>query len=234
MPIMHYSTNLGIKNWAKEDRPREKLVLKGRNSLSDAELIGILIASGTKELSAVDLSKNILASVGNDLNELAKLSIKDLLKFKGIGEAKAISIVAALELGRRRKETLSSNKPKINSPADVYELMTPDLLDIEKEEFWIILLNRAHHVIKKILISSGGISGTTVDPRMIFKEAIENLASGIILIHNHPSGNLTPSQSDFQITRKLTEGGKFMDLPVLDHLIFSNSGFYSFKDEGHL
>ena len=132
MPITHYSTNLGIKNWAKEDRPREKLVLKGRNSLSDGELIGILIASGTKELSAVDLSKNILASVGNDLNELAKLSIKDLLKFKGIGEAKAISIVAALELGRRRKETLSSNKPKINSPADVYELMTPDLLDIEK------------------------------------------------------------------------------------------------------
>ncbi len=234
MPITHYSTNLGIKNWAEEDRPREKLLLKGRSSLSDAELIGILISSGTKKLSAVDLSKQILASAENDLNQLAQLSIKDLLEFKGIGEAKAISIVAALELGRRRKETVSSIKPKINSPGDVYALMKPHLLDLEKEEFWIILLNRANYVIKTVLISSGGISGTTVDPRVIFKESIENLASGIILIHNHPSDNLKPSQSDLQLTRKLTEGGNFLDSPILDHIIFSNNGFYSFKDGGHL
>lgn len=234
MPITHYSSNLGIKNWAEEDRPREKLLLKGRNNLSDAELIGILISSGTKELSAIDLSKQILASTENDLNQLAQLSVKDLLKFKGIGEAKAITIVAALELGRRRKETISSIKPKINSPGDVYDLMTPHLLDLEKEEFWIVLLNRANYVIKTAIVSSGGISGTTVDPKVIFKESIENLASGIILVHNHPSGNLKPSESDLQITRKLTEGGNFLDSPILDHIIFSNNGFYSFKDEGHL
>jgi len=202
--------------------------------MSEFLLKALIVLNFVIDFLPADLSKKILASTGNDLNQLARLSVKDLLKFKGIGEAKAISIVAALELGRRRKETLSSNKPKISSPADVYELITPDLLDLEKEEFWIILLNRANFVIKKKLVSSGGISGTTVDPRIIFKEAIENLASGIILIHNHPSGNLKPSQSDLQITEKLKEGGNFMDLPILDHIIFSNDGFYSFKDGGHL
>ncbi len=234
MPITHYSTNLSIKTWAEEDRPREKLQLKGRKNLSDAELIGILISSGTKELSAVDLAKKILSTTENDLNQLAQLSVKDLMKFNGIGEAKAVSIVAALELGRRRKNTLSSIKPKINSPVDVYDLMTPYLLDARKEEFWVILLNRANYVIKKSLISSGGISGTTVDPKLIFKESVENLASGIILVHNHPSGNLKPSQADLNLTKKLTDAGQLMDSPILDHIIFSNDGFYSFKDEGHI
>lgn len=234
MPITHYSTKIGIKSWAEEDRPREKLLLKGRTSLTEAELIGILISSGTKELSAVDLSKKILSSVDNDLNKLAKLSVSDLSKFRGIGEAKAITIIAALELGRRRKETLTKSNPRINSPQDVYEYMTGDLLDLEKEEFWVIFLNRANSVIKKMPISSGGISGTTVDPRIIFKEAIACLASGIVLIHNHPSGNLKPSESDLRITKKLFEGGKLMDVSILDHIIFSNDGFYSFKDEGHL
>ena len=164
--------------------------------------------------------------------KLARLSIKDLQKFKGIGEAKAISIVSALELGRRRKETAKNEKPRISSPAEVYELLKPMLLDLETEEFWVILLNRANVVIKKIKISSGGTSGTTVDPKMIYKCALEELASGIILVHNHPSGNLNPSQSDKSITSKLVQAGEFLEIPVLDHIIFCNGGFYSFKDQG--
>ena len=234
MPITYSSKTHGIKSWAEDDRPREKLLIKGRASLSDAELIGILIGSGSKNRSAVDLAKTILSSIGNDLNELASLSIADLMKFHGIGEAKAISIVSALELGRRRKNVNSTKKPKIKSPGDVYDLMKADMLDLKREEFWVLLLNRANYVMKKILISSGGVSGTIVDPKLIFKTALENLASGIILVHNHPSGNLIPSQSDIQLTHKLAQSGQTMDLPILDHIIFGDAGFYSFKDEGHL
>ena len=229
-----YKTNLTIKSWAEADRPREKLISRGRTSLTEAELIGILIGSGTRELSAVDLAKQILAHVENDLNDLAKLSIKELQKFKGIGEAKAISIVSALELGRRRKEEGIAVKPQIDSPQAAYDFMKPDLLDLEKEEFWVILLNRANFVIKKVSISSGGVSGTAVDPKLIYKHAIDCLASGIVLVHNHPSGNLKPSHPDHQITKKLIEAGRFFELPILDHIIFGNNGFYSFKDEGYL
>ena len=225
---------LGILSWAEEDRPREKLLLKGRSALSDAELIAILIGSGSSELSAVDLSKKILQSVNYDLNSLAKLSVKDLTQFKGIGEAKAISIVSALELGRRRKSTESVKKRKIQSSQDAYDVISPDLLDQPIEQFWIITLNRSNHVIQKRVISQGGVSGTVADPKVIFKQALDDLASGIILIHNHPSGNLNPSHADRQLTRKMVEAGKMIEIPVLDHIIFTDSGYFSFADEGEL
>jgi DNA repair protein RadC len=226
--------NLRILSWAEEDRPREKLLLKGKAALSDAELIAILIGSGTRELSAVDLAKMILCHADNNLNELAGLSVADLMKFKGIGEAKAISIVSALELGRRRKDAEHLKKPKITSSGDAYELMKPELLDQRQEEFWIILLNRANYVIKKIRVSTGGISGTVADPKLIFKQAMDNLASGIILAHNHPSGQLTPSDADMKLTKKLKDTGNLVDIPVLDHIVFGNSGYLSFADEGLL
>jgi len=223
-----------ILNWAEEDRPREKLLLKGKAALSDAELIAILIGSGTVSMSAVELSKNILASTDNNLNSLAKLSIKDLEKFKGIGEAKAISIIAALELGKRRKESEPTVKNKISCSKDIFDIMQPHLIDIPHEEFWIILLNRANHVIKKNQISSGGIAGTVVDVRLIFKIALENLSNSMILIHNHPSGNLKPSQADIDLTKKLKSAGIMMDIPVLDHLIITEKEYFSFADEGIL
>ena len=229
-----FKTSLKISHWAEEDRPREKLLLKGKAALSDAELIGILIGSGTVSLSAVDVSKLILKEVNNDLNDLARLSVDDLKKFRGIGEAKAITIVSALELGRRRKEAEPLKKTRISCSGDVFELMKPHLLDLNHEEFWIILLNRANLVIKKIPVSSGGVSGTIADPKLIFKPALENLASGVILVHNHPSGNIRPSEADINLTRKLKSAGAFLEIPVLDHLIFTNSGYYSFADEGQL
>lgn len=221
-----------ILSWAEEDRPREKLMLKGRAALSDAELIAILIGSGTRELSAVDLSKVILNSVGNNLNELAKLSINDLMKFKGIGDAKAISIAAALELGRRRKESDVQKRAKVTSSSDAYQAIRPYLLDLSHEQFWILLLNRANEIIRPVQVSVGGVAGTVADPKIIFKSAIEYLASAIILVHNHPSGNLTPSQADKDLTRKVKEAGRLLDIPVLDHLIFGDNGYYSFADEG--
>jgi DNA repair protein RadC len=223
-----------ILSWAEEDRPREKLMLKGRAALSDAELIAILIGSGTRELSAVDLSKLILHSVGNNLNELAKLSINDLMKFKGVGDAKAISIAAALELGRRRKESDVVKKAKITSSGDAYQAMRPYLLDLSHEQFWILLLNRASEVIRPFQVSIGGVAGTVADPKIIFKSAIEHLASAIILVHNHPSGNLTPSQADLDLTKRVKEAGRLLDIPILDHLIFGDNGYYSFADKGIL
>ncbi len=231
---MKNSGYLGIKSWAEEDRPREKLLLKGKASLSEAELIGILIGSGTSSISAVDLAKQILNGSDNNLNELARLSVKDLTKYKGIGEAKAISIVAALELGRRRKDTESLKKPKITSSTDVYNLIKPDLLDLSHEEFWVLLLTRNNQVIKKQLISSGGVSGTVADPKLIFKSALEELASSIILIHNHPSGNLKPSDQDIKLTKKMVEAGRTLEIPVIDHVIFTNEAYFSFADEGIL
>ena len=226
------SKRLSIPSWAEEDRPREKLLGKGRQALSNAELIAILIGSGNREESAVELSKRILSSISNDLHELGKVSVQDLQKFKGIGEAKAITIVAALELGRRRKVAEPKKKKIITSSNEAYEEMQPLLDDLTHEQFWILLLSRSNQIISKVQISSGGISGTVVDARLIFKPALEALASGIILFHNHPSGNLKPSHQDIEITKKLVKGAKSLDLTILDHLIISERGFYSFKDEG--
>lgn len=223
---------LGIKSWAEEDRPREKLMEKGRHVLTEAELIAILIGSGSKDETAVELSKRILASVGNNLNDLGKLGISELIKFKGIGEAKAISIMAALELGRRRKETELVKRDKISISKDVFDIMKPILLDLPHEEFWLLILNRANLVIKKELISRGGVSGTVVDTKIIFKAAVENYACSIIICHNHPSGNLKPSEADIRITKNIKDAGKLMEIPLLDHLIITENGFYSFADEG--
>lgn len=223
-----------IKTWAEEDRPREKLMLKGKAALSDAELLGILINSGIQQYTAVDLAKMILSSVGNDLNQLAKLSIKELSKFKGIGEARAITIVSALELGRRRKESEPLVRSSITSSEAAYQALRPHLMDLLHEEFWILLLNRANQLIRPMQVSAGGVSGTVADPKLIFKHAIEHLASGMILAHNHPSGNLQPSQADKDLTRKLKEAGKLLDISILDHLILSDHKYLSFADEGLL
>jgi DNA repair protein RadC len=225
--------SIKISQLAEEDRPREKLILKGKSVLSDAELIAILLGSGTKSLSAVDLAKHILSSVNHDLSQLAKLSISDLKKFKGIGEAKAITIVSALELGRRRKlVTAPPQKVKISASSDVFQLMKPELLDEPVEYFYILLLNRTNYVIKKQFISKGGTNGTVADPKIIFKHALDNLASSIILVHNHPSGNLKPSEQDRRLTARLKEVGKNLEVPVLDHVIFTDVAYFSFADEG--
>lgn len=226
---------LSIKNWALEDRPREKMVSKGLSSLSNAELVAILIGSGNREESAVDVSKRILNDVGNNLTELGKLSIDKLKRdYRGIGEAKAICIVAAMELGRRRKLEQAREKPKISGSRDVYDIMHPILADLPYEEFWILLLNRANKVMSVQKISQGGVAGTVMDSRIIMKAAIDALASSIILCHNHPSGNIMPSHQDKNITQKVKEAGVIMDIPILDHIIVTESGFYSFADEGDL
>ena len=234
MKDVSYQSVLKIKSWAEEDRPREKLLNKGKSVLSEAELIAVLIGSGTRSISAVDLAKTILNHAKNNLNSLAKYSVKDLMIFKGIGEAKAISIVSALELGRRRKDTVQEKRIKINSSQNVYDVMKPDLLDQKLEQFWLLLLNRANYIVQKIQISIGGISGTVADPKVIFKCALDNHASSIILVHNHPSGNIKPSESDIKLTTKLKDAGKLLEMPVLDHLIFTDQGFFSFADQNYL
>lgn len=226
------SKPVGIKAWSPEDRPREKLLMKGTAALSDAELIAILIGSGTPSLSAVEVARKLLLQSGNSLNELARLSAKDLMKAKGIGEAKAIAIVAALELGRRRKEQDPEAKPKIGTSNDAFQVIQGDLMDLPHEEFWVLLLNRANRLIKKKRTSEGGVSGTVADPKIIFKMALEELASGIIVAHNHPSGNLTASASDVELTRKLKEAGKVLDIQLIDHLIVSGNRYLSLADEG--
>ncbi len=223
-----------ITDWAEADRPREKLLEKGIHALSDAELIAILIGTGTVSMSAVDLSKHILSEVGNDLHRLTKLSIKELQKFKGIGEAKAITIVSALELGRRRKEQDMQQKPRILCSKDVADLIGPDLLYLPHEEFWIILLNRSNFVIKKQKVGQGGIGETIADPRIVFKLALENLASTLILAHNHPSGNLKPSSSDKELTRRFKEAANVFEITLADHLVFTDQGYFSFADENLL
>jgi len=229
----HYEIeHLNLKSWAEEDRPREKLLIKGKAALSDAELLGIQIGSGIKNMTAVELGRLILQSVNNDLNQLARLSVKDLSKFKGIGEAKAITIVSALELGRRRRTAETPERLRITASSDAYELLKPHLMDLPHEEFWVILLNRANQVMKCERISSGGVSGTLADPKMIFKVALEHLCCAIILAHNHPSGSLSPSKADKDLTKKLREAGIYLDVPVLDHIIFTDNGFLSFADEG--
>lgn len=227
-----YSEKLNIKAWAEEDRPREKLLSKGRTTLSDAELIAILIGSGNRNETAVELSKKILKSIDNDLNKLGKLSVKELMQFKGIGEAKAISIVSALELGRRRKNTDNQPNKNIKSSKDVFEEVIGVMSDLPHEEFWILFLDRRNAVIKKSNVSKGGVSGTVADAKIIFKEAMQLLASAIILCHNHPSGNLKPSDADIQLTKKMKEIGNLVDVPVLDHLIITDKSYFSFGDEG--
>ncbi|MCG8340826.1 MAG: DNA repair protein RadC [Cytophagales bacterium] len=221
---------LKIQDLAEADRPREKLMHKGSNSLSEAELIGILIGSGTKNMSAVSLAQLILKHYNNDLSELAKRSVKELQKFKGIGEAKAIAIVSAMELGRRRKEKEYTLKPKLTDAKRVYDLMKAELTDKLVEEFWVILLNQANYLIKKQRISTGGLASTIADPRIIFKAAIEHNSSGIILVHNHPSGNSQPSRSDIQLTERLIRSGKVLRISVLDHIIFTEDDYFSFVD----
>lgn len=224
----------GIKSWAQDDRPREKLLARSSLAMTDAELLAILLGSGTRELSAVDLARHILASANNNLSDLSRFSIKDMMKFKGIGEAKAITIAAALELGRRRRLQESLQKKKIISSRDAFDIMHPVLSDNNYEEFWIILLNRNNMVQKNHRISEGSISGTVADPKKIFKIALEGQASSIILCHNHPSGNIKPSNHDLQITEKCKKAGLFLELPVLDHIIIAGNNYYSFADEGTL
>ncbi|MEL7586749.1 MAG: DNA repair protein RadC [Prolixibacteraceae bacterium] len=225
---------LSIKNWAVEDRPREKLLLKGTRSLSDAELLAILIGSGNSSESAVELSRRILASVGNNLNDLGKNQVADLKKFKGIGEAKAINIIAALELGRRRKEQSPADRLIITQSGDAAGFFRPLLEDLSHEEFWVLLLNRSNVVIDKLMVSQGGLAGTVTDVRLILKMAIEKLASAIILCHNHPSGNAQASEADRKITTKIKEAAALMDITVLDHIIIAHNRFLSFADEGIL
>jgi DNA repair protein RadC len=221
-----------IKEWDDADRPREKLLRKGKTALSDAELIAILLGSGNREESAVDLAKRILNSAGNNLIELSKMSVSDLMKFKGIGEAKAISIVAATELGRRRRAEEVLQKKRISSSKDVFEVLQADLADSQYEEFWLLLLNRANRIVRKVKISDGGISGTVADPKRIFREALDSMCSGIILCHNHPSGNIKPSAADRELTKKIVQGAKYFDINILDHVIIGDEQFYSFADEG--
>lgn len=224
--------NFSIKNWAEDDKPREKLMLKGKAALSDAELLAILIGSGSRNESAVELSKRILASVDNNLNAIGKLSLKQLIEFKGIGEAKAITIIAALELGRRRRDEDAITLKKITSSKSVFELMQPIIGELPHEEFWILYLNNSNKVIYKAQLSKGGITGTVVDIRLVFKMALEHNATSIILTHNHPSGKLLASDADIQITKKLKLAGQQLDITILDHIIITENGFYSFQDEG--
>jgi DNA repair protein RadC len=223
-----------IKNWDENDQPREKLLKLGKEHLTDAELLAILIATGSKNLSAVALCTQILDYANNDLSILGKMTVKDFCKFKGIGPAKAITIVAALEIGRRRQSENVAELKKITSSQDVYRVFLSLLSDKAHEEFWVLFLNRANHIIGKEKISSGGITGTVADVKLIVKSALERLASGIVLVHNHPSGHLAPSQADIQLTEKTKAAAKLLDIQVLDHLIVSNRGFYSFADSGIL
>jgi len=225
------STSFSIKNWSEHDQPREKLLNKGKAALSDAELVAILIGSGNKEESAVDLCKRILARVDNNLSELGKLSIQQLMDFKGIGEAKAITIAAALELGRRRRGEEALEKKKITSSQSVFELMQPIIGELQHEEFWIIYLNNSNKVILKSQLSKGGITGTLVDVRLVLKQALEVGATGLILAHNHPSGTLKPSEADKQLTKKLKVAAESLDIKVLDHLIVTEKAYLSFADE---
>jgi DNA repair protein RadC len=223
-----------INQWAEDDRPREKFLLKGKSALSDSELLAILIGSGSRNESAVQLCQRILASVNNNLSYLGKQSVQQLIQFKGIGEAKAITIAAALELGRRRRDETALELSKITSSKAVFELMQPIIGELPHEEFWVLYLNNSNKVIYKSQISKGGITGTVVDTRLVFKIALEHHATSVVLVHNHPSGKLQASEADKQITKKLGEAGKHLDILVLDHIIVTEKSYFSFADEGLL
>jgi len=227
--------HLSIKEWALEDRPREKLLVKGLSSLSDAELLAILLSTGSTKESAVELSKKILKDCENNLNVLGKKTVNDLKSnYHGVGDAKAVTIVASLELGRRRKQHDPEERRKISSSKDVCDLFQPILGDLPHEEFWVLMLNRSNKVIAKNKVSQGGIAGTVIDIRLILKSAIDHLASAIILCHNHPSGNNQPSDADTKITQKMCEAGRIMDIPVLDHIIVTDHSYFSYADDGML
>ena len=226
------ATSLPITAWAEDDRPREKLQYKGRQALSDAELLAILIGSGSRHESAVALSKRILQSAGNNLNELGKKSIEALMEFKGIGEAKAITIAAAMELGRRRRAADMLKRPVIQSSFDAYQYLAPSLLDLRHEEFWVLFMDRGNKVIDKAQVSIGGMDATIADGKIIFRKAIEKQAASIVLSHNHPSGTLRPSQADIDLTMKLKRAALLLDMRVMDHLIVADGGYFSFMDEG--
>ena len=223
---------LTIKSWALDDRPREKLLSKGKNALSDAELIAILIGSGNREESAVALSKRILISVDGNINDLAKLSVEKLTTFKGIGEAKAITIITALELSKRRQLEIALEKPKITCSKDGFNIMQSIIGDLEHEEFWVLFLNNSNKVLSKNQISKGGLTATIVDIRLLFKQAIELSSVAMIVCHNHPSGKLQPSNADKQLTQKIKQAGVTLDIKLLDHLIITEKAYFSFADEG--
>ncbi len=232
--MLKKAQSFSIKNWSEDDQPREKLLSKGRTVLSDAELIAILISSGNRDESAVGLSKRILASASNNLSELGKLSIKDLMQFKGIGEAKAVSIAAALELGRRRNGSDALSRKRITSSASVFELLHPIIGDLSHEEFWIVYLNNSNKILQKQQLSKGGLTGTLVDVRVVFKNALELGAVGLVLVHNHPSGAISPSASDKELTQKLKTAATSLDIKILDHIIITEKTYFSFADEGIL
>lgn len=231
---MSETTSFPLRHWCEDDRPREKLLLKGKSVLTDAELLAILIGSGSKNETAVGLGQRILLSVGNNLGALGKLSVAQLKQFKGIGQVKAITIVAAVELSQRRRLAEVAVRYQVHSSQSIFELMQPVIGELPHEEFWIVYLNNANHVIAKNQLSKGGITGTLVDVRLVYKTALELGATGIILCHNHPSGTLKPSESDRQITRKLKLAGENLDIKVLDHVIVTESAWFSFADEGLL
>lgn len=225
---------MSIKFLSEDDRPREKFLLKGKSALSDSELLAIILGSGNTEESAVELSRKILASVENNWQKLSLLSVKDLMKFKGIGEAKAISVAAALEIGRRKASQEIPEKIVIKSSEQAYKLLLPYLTDLQTEEFWVLFLNQKNQVLHKTQISKGGISGTVVDVRIVFKTALENFASGIIVAHNHPTGVLKPSLEDINITKNLKSAGDILNIKLLDHLIIGENTFFSFQDQNLL
>lgn len=231
---MNTSVTTSIQQWAVDDRPREKLCARGRQSLSDAELLAILIGSGTRSVSAVELCRQILGHAENNLSSLGKLTVEELMQFKGIGHAKAVTIVAALELARRRSAVAPVQKPQITSSAQAFELLRPMLEDLEHEEFYVLFFNQAQRLIRTERLSVGGVTGTVVDHRIIFRWALEKLATGIMLAHNHPSGQLKPSAADIQLTRRVKEAGLLLDIQLLDHIIVGNGNYYSFADEGIL
>ncbi|MDO5616233.1 MAG: DNA repair protein RadC [Cruoricaptor ignavus] len=225
---------MSIKNLAEDDRPREKFLQKGRNVLSDAELLAIIMGSGNREESAVDLARKILSSVGDNWHELSKLSLKQLMKFKGVGEAKAISIAATLEIGRRRAAQEFPERKKINNSQDAYQIFSTHLSDLQVEEFWAIFVNKSNKVIHTEQLTIGGITSSVVDIRLLFKKSLEHFATGIFVAHNHPSGNLRPSSEDLAITKQIYEAGKLLNIKLIDHIILAGNTYFSFSDEGLL
>jgi len=221
-----------LKSWAVEERPREKVMANGIQYLSDTELLAILVGSGTRNMTAVELARNILQKVGNNLNELGRQSVGDLLKIRGVGPAKAISVLAAMELGRRRAGIQHSDKIPVKSSETVFSLFHPLLGDLDHEEFWLLMLNRANRVLGRFKVSQGGLSGTVIDTRIILKKALDNLASSIIVCHNHPSGNNQPSDADVKITEKLKKAAEMLEIKLLDHVIIADKSYFSFADEG--
>lgn len=223
-----------IKEWAADDRPREKMMAKGKASLSNAELIAILIGSGNSELSAVELSRVILDSVDNNLITLSNLTLSDLMKHKGIGEAKAITIVAALELGKRRRAAEANMPKEVKNSKDTFERLLPYIDDPSQEHFLVMYLNQSNHPLKVECISKGGTTNVIADPKIIFKNALTLNATCIALGHNHPSGNPRPSEEDRLLTKKLVGAGKLLDISVVDHIIIGNECYYSFRDHGEM